>query len=249
MKDKGIIKNNIIEFASDYSYFHIDDLRKFLMLQDIEFSQSNLKSYLYYLKQKKMLYSAGRGWYSKLNFKFSLNKIPLKNIISIIKNKFPELDFWGWSTEQIKDFFLHVPFRFLIFLYTREEFMQYMKDLLIEREYIVYTNPSKKEAEKFVSIKEKTVIIRPLVRIRQRVSHFASIEKILIDFCFEIKKINLIDMEEYKHILTEILTHYLINIANMMDYAHERKIKEKIVSILQEVNIIPMRHFLKKPQK
>ena len=247
--NKKKIKNKVIELADRYPYFHIDDLREFLTHQGVKFSSQNLKAYLNYLKKKGILHSAGRGWYSLLGDKLYLDREPVREVVSIIRDNFPGLKFSCWSTEQLKDFFLHIPFDFLTFVYVEREFMEYVRELLEERKYTVYKNPSQKEAGKFISVKERTIILRPFARIRNEMTEFASIEKILVDLYREIYRLNLMDMEEYKNILQSVARNYVINMSKFLDYAYERKMKKNLKSLLQELSIIPTRHFYKKPQR
>ncbi|KAF5429656.1 hypothetical protein C5S39_08635 [Candidatus Methanophagaceae archaeon] len=44
----------------------------------------------------------------------------------------------------------------------------------------------------------------------------------------ETKKVNLMDMGEYQKIFYNIICNYRINMAEMLDYAERRKIKEKM---------------------
>jgi len=52
----------------------------------------------------------------------------------------------------------------------------------------------------------------------------------------ETKKIGLIDKEEYIRIISNIITRYRINMAEMLDYAHNRKIKNEIQNIIIKIN-------------
>lgn len=186
----------------------------------------NPDEYSNYLKKKGILHSAGRGWYSLLGDKLYLDREPVREVVSIIRDNFPGLKFSCWSTEQLKDFFLHIPFDFLTFVYVEREFMEYVRELLEERKYTVYKNPSQKEAGKFISVKERTIILRPFARIRNEMTEFASIEKILVDLYREIYRLNLMDMEEYKNILQSVARNYVINMSKFLDYAYERKMKK-----------------------
>jgi len=44
----------------------------------------------------------------------------------------------------------------------------------------------------------------------------------------ETKKVNLMDREECRKIISNIILNYRINIAEMFDYAERREIKEKM---------------------
>ncbi|NQE44501.1 hypothetical protein C5S31_00580, partial [ANME-1 cluster archaeon GoMg2] len=109
------------------------------------------------------------------------------------------------------------------------DFLQALKDFLTDKGYNTYLNPRKSETEKYVELKNQTVILRPFISSREPKNQcFAKIEKILVDLLMETKKVNLMDMSEYQKIFSNIIHNYRINIAEMLDYAERRKIKEKM---------------------
>jgi hypothetical protein len=158
-----------------------------------------------------------------------LDTKPVEKIITLIKKEFPLLDFSCWSTEQIKGFFHHLPSQFVTFVYADKDFLQALKDFLTDNGYNTYLNPRKSEAEKYVELKNLTVILRPYISSREpKNQRFAKIEQILVDLFMETKKVNLMDMEECRKIISNIIFNYRINMAEMFDYAERRKIKEKM---------------------
>ena len=234
---KTTIKEHIINYTKNKYYFHINDLKKYFAKKEIRFEEDTLKRYLYLFKKNKLIYTAGRGWYSNVKKEFELNMKPVEKIIRLIKDKFPLLEFPCWSTEQLKGFFHHLPSQFVTFIYADKDFLQSVKDFLIENNYNVYLNPYKMEAEKFVELKIKTIILRSSISSRvPKEKNRAKIEKILVDLFMETKKIGFIDKEEYKRIFSNVILSYRINIAEMLDYAHNRKIKNEIQNIIIEIN-------------
>ena len=147
--------------------------------------------------------------------------------------KFPLLEFSCWSTEQLKGFFHHLPSQFVTFIYTDKDFLSTLRDLLSENNYNVYLTPYKADEEKFVELKTKTIILRPSVSSRiSKEKNQTKIEKILVDLFMEMKKISLIDKEEYIKIISNIILNYRINMAGILDYAHNRKIKDQILNMI-----------------
>ena len=220
------IKGSIIDYAKDKYYFHINDLKRYFTEKGIRFEEDTLKKYLYLLKKNKVIYPAGRGWYSNIQKEFELNIEPIKKIIKLLIEKFPLLEFSCWSTDQLKGFFHHLPSQFVTFIYADKDFLQSVKDFLMENDYTTYLNPYKIEAEKFVELKTKTIILRPSISSRvPKEKNKAKIGKILVDLFMEMKKISFIDKDEYTKIFSNIIFNYRINIAEILDYAHNRKIK------------------------
>jgi len=231
------IKESIIDYAKDKYYFHINDLKRYFTEKGIKFEEDTLKKYLYLLKKNEVIFPAGRGWYSNIQKEFELNIEPTEKIIKLLIEKFPLLEFSCWSTEQLKGFFHHLPSQFVIFIYTDKDFLSTLRDFLTENYYNVYLNPSKIEAEKFVELKTKTIILRPYISSRvPKEKNKAKIEKVLVDLFMETKKISLIDKEEYIKTVSNIILNYRINMAEMLDYAHNRKIKNEIQNIIIKIN-------------
>ena len=227
------IKESIIDYARDKYYFHIKDLKKYFTEKGIKFRENSLKQQIYLFKKEKFIYPAGRGWYSNIQKEFNLNIKPTEKITKLLIEKFPLLEFSCWSTEQLKGFFHHLPSQFVTFIYTDKDFLSTLRDLLSENNYNVYLNPYKADAEKFVELKTKTIILRPSVSSRvSKEKKLATIEKILVDLFMEMKKISLIDRDEYIKIFSNIIFNYRINIAEILDYAHNRKIKDQILNMI-----------------
>ena len=227
------IKESIINYARDKYYFHINDLKKYFTEKRIKFRENSLKQQIYLLKKEEFIYSAGRGWYSNIQKEFELNIEPTEKIIKLLIEKLPLLEFSCWSTEQLKGFFHHLPSQFVIFIYTDIDFLSTLRDFLTENNYTVYLNPYKVEAEKFVELKTKTIILRPSVSSRvSKDKNPTKIEKILVDLFMEMKKISFIDKEEYIKIFSNIILNSRINMSEMLDYAHNRKIKDQILNMI-----------------
>jgi hypothetical protein len=233
---KETIKEIVSKYARGKYYFHINDLKKRFSERQINYKEDTLKKNIQRLKKEKIIYEAGRGWYSTIKEKFTLNTMPIEKIVALIKKKFLLLQFSCWSTEQLKGFFHHLPSKFVTFVYADKETLQFLKDFLMDNDYNVYLNPYKIEAEKYVELKNRTVILRPFVFPRKAKRDFmASIEKILVDLFIENKKIKLTDLEEYRRIVSNILLNYRINMPMLLDYADRREIWKEIKKIINEI--------------
>jgi hypothetical protein len=235
LEDKTI-KEHIINYAKNKYYFHINYLKEYFTERRIEFKEDSLKKSIYRLKKEKIITEAGRGWYSTIREEFVLDKKPIEKVTALIKKRFPLLEFSCWSTEQLKSFYHHLPSQFLTFVYADKDFLQSIKDFLTERGYNVYLNPIKSEVAKYVKLSNKTIILRPSISYREpKNQYWAKIEKIIVDLFMETNKINLMDMKEYKKVISNLVMNYRINMAIMLDYAQSRKIKDRIENIVIEI--------------
>ncbi|MBA7555955.1 hypothetical protein ES705_48648 [subsurface metagenome] len=231
--EEKTIKERVVNYAKNKYYFHINDLNKYFVEREIVFKEDSLKKTVYRLKKAKIIYGAGKGWYSTIKEEFKLDTKPIKKIVTLVKKKFPLLEFSCWSTEQIKGYFHHLPSQFVAFVHADKDFLQSLKDFLSDSRYNVYLNPRKREAEKYVELNKKTIILRPAVSYRKpKNNNWAKIEKILVDLFMETKKINLMDMEEYKKIMSNIVLDYRINMAELLDHADRRGIKKRMQKII-----------------
>jgi len=230
---KNSIKNRIYTYAQGRYYFSMKDLRKYLNQNNITYTNNNLKQSIYRLKLDDLIYESGRGWYSTIKEEFILNRRPIEKTIEIINSNFPFLEFSCWSTEQLKAFFHHLPSQFVTFIYSDKDFIETLREFLENDNYNVFLNPQKKEAEKFVHFKDQTVILRPSIAHRKpKENHFARIEKIIVDLYMEVKKIGIIDKEEFKRIVENVISNSRVYLSEMLDYAHNRKIRSEIEHIL-----------------
>ena len=231
---KETIKEIIIAYAKNKNYFHISDLKEYFKNKQIRFKEDTLKKDIQRLKKVEIIYEAGRGWYSTIKRTFLLNTKPVEKIVALIKKKFPFLEFSCWSTEQLISFYHHILSQFVTFVYAEKDMLQSLKDFLTDNNYNVFLNPHRSEVDKYVELKNRTVILRLSVFSREsKKEPLAKIERILVDLFIETKKINLIDIEEYKKVFSDIVLNYRINIAKMLDYAYSRKIKNTILNIIR----------------
>lgn len=236
IEKRTFLTDAIIEYSKKKIYFHVNDLKNTLRKKNFVYGPDSLKKALYRLSKNKILYHAGRGWYSKIKEAFVLNLEPVKPVAELLREKFPLLKFSLWSTEQLKECFHHLPTQFLTFIYADKSLLSSLKDFLEDRGYAVFLNPSKKDIDKYVSFKRSPFILRPAIFYRGvKRNHFKSIEQILVDLYVESNKIDLLDLEEYKHILRNILLNFRINISELLDYAHNRKVKTELKKIIFNV--------------
>ncbi len=234
---KNTLKQTIATYAEKNAYFSIHSLNNFLISRKIKFKNESLKKLLYLLKKEEKIFTAGRGWYSNIDREFVLDTKCVRKLTNLVKNKFPLLEFSVWSTEQLKIFFHHLPGSFLGFIYSERDFFSNIAEFLTDEGYHVYLNPLGKEIDKYVEIKKDSIILRPVVSRGPAEECFARIEKILVDLYVEQKKLNFIDPEEYKKIISSIMDSYRINLSVMLDYAERKKIDKDLRKVV--IPLIP----------
>ncbi len=224
ISNKELLEKAIQKLEQNRIYFSYRDIKILLDLEKISITPSSLKSYLFELSKKKAIYNAGKGWYSAIEKPFELNIKPVQVIIRKIKKAFPLLNFSGWSTEQLNTFTHHLLSKFIVFLYVDSDYIRNIADFLESKNFNVYTNPDKSEIEKRFTISEKTVVIRPTISKQpQNNDNIAPIEKILIDFLIENKKLNIMEDSEAENVVKKAINSGSINISKFYSYAKRRR--------------------------
>ena len=221
---KNILKKEINCLKKLSSYFKYDDVRNLLKEKKIQITSSTLKTYLHFLTKNKIIFDAGKGWYSSIEKQFDLDKELIEDIIKDINQKLPLLSFSCWSTAQLNSFTHHILSKFIIFVYTDSDYIKNTADILEEAGYSVYENPTKPEIAKFFKLNEKTVVLRPsITKQPENRKNFAPIEKILIDFLMENRNFKIMEKSEAKKVVKNALNSGRINMSALVSYSKRRK--------------------------
>ena len=224
---KSGLKYEVIEQLKNKSaYFSYDDIKSLLEKEEIEITASSLKSYVFELIKEKIIFDAGKGWYSSIEKQFELNREPVKEIIKTISKKFPLLSFSCWSTEQLNSFTHHILSKFITFVYTDSDYIRNTAEALMDVGYSVYENPTKSEIAKFFKINEKTIVLRPsITKQPDNSENYAPIEKILIDFLMENRDFKIMEETEAEKVTEKARISGRINMSAMFSYSKRRKFR------------------------
>ena len=212
MNKKALVK----EYAQKYHYFSLADIAR-----DLGFDKKILKDYLSAFKKEKVVYDAGRGWYSNIAQPFELDTECLVEIVDVLKKKYPLLKFSCWSMQQINRFTHHLLAKYVTFVYTDWDAMPVLYDFLKDTGYDAWLNPRGKDADRF-SVREQTIVLRPAISGQPLNGYFAPIEKLMVDLYLEINALSL--MSEYELVRSNILDDGRINVAALLSYARRRRV-------------------------
>ncbi len=238
---KSALTHNVIEkLKTQKNYFSYEEIKALLEKEKIKITPSSLKSYVHELTQKKIIFDAGKGWYTNLEKDFILNKKPVQQIIRKLKVKLPLLEFSCWSTEQINSFTHHLLTKFITFVYTDADFINNTAELLEEAGFTVFKNPDKAEIKKHFKIASKTVVLRPNISKQpEPIENYAPIEKILVDFLIENRKLSIMENMEAEAVVKNALNSGKINISAFFSYAKRRELHTPESINQVRINIIP----------
>lgn len=228
------VKEALVKFIGRKKYFSINECRENLSEKGIDFNSNTVKQYLYDLRSNREIYNAGTSWYSTLKDEFDLQTEPVERLVLSFDEKYPDLEFSVWSTEQIASFFHHLPTRFATFIYVDRDFHAPIFDYLRNDydDHLVLKNPGKNEAADHFFIDQNPIVLRHYISQSREDNHFASIEKILVDLFMEEKKLGVVGEAEYLEIFNNIVFERRINVAKMLRYSGRRECKEEIKKLL-----------------
>ena len=177
---------------------------------------------------KESFFDAGKSWYSSIENPFSPYTEPIEPIIQDIKDKLPLLPFSCWSTQQLNSFTHHLLAKFIIFVYTDQDYLATTAEILESSGYNIYINPTKKEIDKFFKYKNTTLVLLPSISKEPKAIDNASpIEKILVDFLMVNNKFYIMDEAEAEETVKKAINSGRINYSLLMDYLKRRKINDK----------------------
>jgi len=216
------------KFSSSHKYFSLQQAKDFMKKSSYTYSEETIKKSLSRLKKEKILYSAGRGFYSTLSNRFLVDNADQKELIKAIEKKFPLIEFSLWSTKMLAPLFHHLQNVYYTFIYSERDALLYLRDFLLDKNQHVFLSPSKNELEKNVVLKESSIILRAAVSRSKSKNRISVFEKILVDFLFESEKLNIADLSEYEKVIKNVLDNYLIDLSYLFDYAKRRKNDVKI---------------------
>jgi uncharacterized protein DUF6577 len=213
------------------------------MRKETSITDSTLQTYLSREVSAGHIWSAGKGWYSKLEKEFLLNTEPVQEMIGLMKQKFPFLDCSCWSTEQVNSFTHHMLGKHITFVYVDSDAISTVHEILLDNGYNSYANPYKNVIEKVMRITQNTVLVRPSISLQpDAIDSCAPIEKILVDLMVENSKLSVMQKDELNLVIENILKSGRLNVAVLLFYMKRRKLltdtKIKELHFLEKVNIL-----------
>ncbi|MBU1098119.1 MAG: hypothetical protein KKB34_16665 [Bacteroidetes bacterium] len=234
MKTKTNVIDRIRHYSSGKKYFSFKGLKLYLKNEDPNLKENTLKSALSRLKANEEIYDAGKGYYSLIKDNFVPDEKPVRRLKNLLKEKYPFLDYYLWSTDQINVAFHHTFTSSVTFIHAEEDFLDSIKDSLRSPKYSVFVNPSiKLEIDKYVELDKDTIILRPSITRVSAKNHDVNIETILVDLFLERKRLILFDKSEYDRIFDYFISNYRLDIGYLLKYSARRKVQEDFISKLE----------------
>ena len=221
---EAALREDVIpELHTRHQYFSINAVRAELARQRIRFDRNTLKQYMARLQKDGSIHDAGRGWYTFIKEPFQLDPEPTSELVQLLERKYPLLDCACWSTAQVKHYTHQTLAKFISFVYVEKHNRSAVFETLRDAGFNAYLDPSKAEAERTFSIRDKTVVVRPSIAGQPVKGKSATIEKILVDLYAECGALPMMDIAEYRRMFSNLVSKRRIMVSAMAMYAERRK--------------------------
>jgi hypothetical protein len=220
---KRILREDCLPALGGQSrYYSAAAIKGWLQKRKLRCPPATLNRYLHAFTRAGLVFAAGRGWYSSLATPFVIDTRPVNDLADLLRNQFRFLKFSCWSTDQVRPFMQHLLARSMNFISAEEHALRSVGESLEASGYTVYVNPKKSEVERFVQIRERTVILRPEHSKAPEDRPFAGIEKLLVELRVEVDALKFIDVSEFHHLAGEALRQGRVQISALLSYAEAR---------------------------
>ncbi len=158
-----------------------------------------------------------------------------KNIVTLIQENYPLVDFQVWELYQMNEFVNHLLTKNIIFIEVEKMLDESVFHLLFDRYPHVLYNPDIEEYYKYAG--SQTIVVQKLIsespmscgQFRQ-----ASLEKLLVDLFSRRISGSILSHSEYRSIYEDSFQRYTINEAKLFRYARRRGIENTIRNFIHE---------------
>ncbi len=229
--DKTILKQVLRDeclpaLGGQSRYYNAEAVNAWLQKRKLRCPPATLNRYLHEFTRARLVFAAGRGWYSSLATPFTLDREPVSSLVQELAKTFPLVEVSCWSTEQIKGAMHHLLSRFVTFVNVEADSMESVWEHLRDAGWGAWLNPRGAEAARF-TVRERTVVVRRESRKSPSKEPFAPIEKLLVELCFEARDLQLMALPEFHTMLANLAGTSRILMGTLLSYAAERKLPLK----------------------
>jgi hypothetical protein len=208
------------------AYFSYAAIRVAIERDNVVLADSTLKQYLNEAQKKRIIFDAGRGWYSGLSEPLRLDKKPVAKLSKELEKAFPLLDFTVWATTQLNPWMHHLLAQPVAFVSVPKDALVSVGEHLEERGWDVLVDPSPKEGSKRLRPGEKMVVLRErLQRCPEPDGKLASPEQVLVDLLVESSHLPIMDPHEALGVSDRVLDDHLLQVAALQRYAASRSVQ------------------------
>lgn len=234
-----IIENKLIEEFKDRDAFSREELFDFFRYFEPDLKEGTLAWRIYDLKNKDIIESIQRGYYTisyKPKYKPKISGDLLK-LAKVISERFEDVKYCLWDTEWVNEFSQHQSGKKIIIIEIEKDFTESLYYQLKDSfRFDFYLNPDEKAINFYISESQRPVIIKKLItrspiskRTEKRIKFYTPLlEKILVDLFTENKLFYFYQGAELMHVYENALKNYTLNYTRLFSYAKRRKKEQDI---------------------
>ncbi len=235
---KSVLRDQILaELGRRSPYISLEAIRAELKVRKIAVDTETLQRYLHEFTALGFIHDTGRGWYSTLAKRLELDRTHIAPVVALIEEAFPLLKFAVWSTQQINPWMHHLLGKFVTFVSVEKEGVGAVWELLKEKGYDAYRNPTKKEIAKTFTVRDNTVVVRIGGLSEGLVDgHYATPEKVLVDLVDEAEALPLMDRSELTGVFSGAIHSGRLDMPVMLNHSVRKRMEDKILSLVSPVS-------------
>lgn len=235
-------RSAILNFAEKHHGFNIDDLFESLS-KNMDINRSSLLWHLFKLVNSNVLIRTGRGMYATVR-KPMFSPKPTDDIIEVsnlLQTNFPFAKFCIYQDEIISPLQHHLSSNCIIYVETERDSAETIFDFLKGEGRPVFLRPSKDIVYRYVNMDSRTIFVKNLVSEAplQEVSGIPmpTLEKLLVDILRD-SDFFYLQGRESERIIENAFKMYSVNRNRLFRYSNRRKIKDELLFILTNLNLI-----------
>ena len=210
------------ELSQATPYISFAQIKQAVRADKIAEKDDTLKEYISEAVKSGLIHNAGKGWYTRLKESAKLEVDASNPLPRMLKERFPLLPFYHWSTKQVNPWMHHLLGKFVDFVFVdaegAEDLAEYIRD---HTEWNVILNPTAKSGAES-NIREMTVVVRSIRREFDPEIE-PSVETLLVDLFTENNRLQLMDLAEFQQMALNLITSTAIDIARLQRLLGDRK--------------------------
>lgn len=238
-----VFEHRLIEEFRERESFSRDELYAFFRYFEPNLKEGTLGWRIYDLKEKNIIRSVRRGWYTisyKPKYKPEMSPELIK-LSKVISEHFQDLKYCVWETSWLNEFLQHQSSKRMLIIEIEKGFEQdlyfYLKDNF---QHELYLNPQKKEIDLYITESRKPVVIKKLITrspiskqtINKNKVSFPQLEKILVDIFSDERLFYFYHGYEMTYLFENAFKRYSINYTRLFSYAKRRDRAEELKTFL-----------------
>ncbi|KJJ84930.1 hypothetical protein OMAG_001160 [Candidatus Omnitrophus magneticus] len=221
-------KTLLREYIKKYRYFSLNNV-----VQSIGIKRCVAIKYLQLFKSEKIVFSAGRGFYTSEGREFIYPKISrVIKIRQLIIKEFPNLDFIIWNTLYFQPYYHHQQTHNITVVEVEYDGIQSVVEIISRFYRNVITESKRKLCTSEFDITNDPIIVRPFIRRSPRDGNEPRLEKMLVDIYIINYKYKIMADVDFWELWRSLFSLYRIDFSKLIDYAVGRRNMRVLISQL-----------------